>query len=88
MFFFRGLRSVVGNVFFSDISVVKFSFFLEVEALPFFDDFGDEFRLSHSGELVPVLVVLLAGKLSIEFGEVFLLELIVFLGFALHLDFE
>jgi hypothetical protein len=75
-------------MFFSDVSVVEISFFLESKGLPLLDDFGDEFGLPHSGELVPVLVVLLTGELSIEFSKVLLLELVVFLKLPLHGDFE
>jgi hypothetical protein len=44
-----------------------------VEGIPFLDDLGDDLRFSHFGELVLVLVVLLARKLTIHLPHHFLL---------------
>lgn len=79
---FRGFWFVIGNMFFSSVSVIKLLFFTKCETLPFLDDFGHEFRFSHSWELVSILVVFLSWKLSIKFCQLFLLQ------FALHCDFE
>ena len=65
-------------MFFRGVGGVKIFFLGEGESFPLFDDFGDELRLSHSGELMPVLVVLLSGEFPVELGQLFLLE------FALH----
>ena len=65
-------------MFFGKEGFKELFFFLSVEGLPFLDDFLDEFRLSHSGELMSVLVVLLSGELPVEFGEVCLVK------FTLH----
>ena len=74
------------NVFFGDVSSEEFLFFGEGKGFPFLDDFGDEFRLSHSWELMSVFVVFLSGKLSVEFCELIFVELSSTL--ALHTVFK
>ena len=56
-------------MFFSGIVGIEIAFFLHPEYFPFLDDLRYKFRLTHSRELMPILVVLLTGKLVIEFGE-------------------
>ena len=48
-------------------------FFLAIgaEGVPLSDDFGNDFRLSHFGELVLVLVVLLATELPVDLVQYF-----------------
>ncbi len=82
LLFIWGFRLVVGDVFFGSVGVVKGLLVLKWESLPFLDDLGDKFGLPHPGELMPVLVVLLSGKLPIEFGQLLSLK------FALHKVFE
>ena len=55
-------------MFFSDVGSVEILLFFGSKCLPLLDDLRDEFRLSHSGELMSVFVVFLSGELSVEFG--------------------
>lgn len=70
---FTGLRLIIRDMFFRSVSIVELLFLLGWEALPFFDDFGDQFRFSHSWKLVTILVVLLTRKLSVQFCQLFFL---------------
>ena len=52
------------------VEVVQFFLAFLADGIPFLDDFGDDFRLSHFGILVFVLVVLLPGELSVDLIEI------------------
>ena len=47
-----------------DLEELFFVFF--VHGVPFFDDFGDDFRFSHFRVLQLVFVVFLSGELSVD----------------------
>jgi hypothetical protein len=69
-------------MFFSDVGSVEIFLFFGSKGLPLLDDLRDEFRLSHSGELMSVFVVFLSGELSVEFGQIILVKLLS--GLLLH----
>ena len=54
-----------GDQLVGKIEVVQFFLAFLADRIPFLDDFGYNFRLSHFGILMFVLVVLLPGELSV-----------------------
>jgi len=74
-FLLGGFGLVVGDVLLGRVGLVQLLFGACLHGLPLLYYLGDKLGLPHSRKLVLVFVVFLTRKLSVQLGQVFLLEL-------------